>query len=444
VSKSRVPIVPKVPGVPKVRVPMVRRVHRVHRVHRVLRNLNVILIVGLSSIVVVLVGEARQAAAWPQWRGPGRDGVARLVVPATWPQTLTKRWEITVGAGHASPVVAGNRVVLHSREGDREIARALDLSSGNELWRNEYAAPYTMNPAARGHGPGPKSTPVVAGERVFTFGISGILSALDLATGRLLWRTEAPASPPEFGTAMSPVVVDSTVIVHIGADDAGALTAFDAATGKPRWRWTGDGPSYASPVVATIAGTRQLVTQSENAVVGIAAANGQLLWRVPFKTSFDQNSITPVVLKDIVIYSGLDNGTSAMLVTTKGATWTTVPLWKNEQVSMYMSTPVASGNTLFGLSHRSRGQFFALDLTTGKTLWTTAGREAENASIILAGDLLLLSTTNAELIIARTNPARFDEIKRYSIANSAVWAHPAFTERTILVKDVDKLICWGI
>ena len=405
---------------------------------------SVLFVIALSVFGAALVAETRQSAtgSWPQWRGPARDGVARLALPATWPQTLTKRWEVTVGAGHASPVVAGNRVVLHAREGEREVVRAFDLSSGKELWRNEYAAPYTMNSAARGHGPGPKSTPAVDGQRIFTFGISGILSALDLSTGRLLWRTEAPASPPEFGTATSPIVVDSDVIVHVGAHDSGALSAFDAATGKPRWRWTGDGPSYASPVVAEIAGTRQLVTQSENAVVGIGLANGQLLWRVPFKTSYDQNSITPVVVKDLVIYSGLDSGTTAIRIVSKGTSWATAPVWKNEQVSMYMSTPVASAGALFGLSHRNRGQFFALDLSTGKTLWTTPGRDGENASIILAGDVLLLSTTNAELIVARASPARFEEIKRYTIANSAVWAHPAVADRNILIKDIDKLICW--
>ena len=418
------------------RVGLVGRVGRVGLVARVA-------LVVLTAFSIAAHAQS-PGAAWPQWRGPGRDGIARLAAPAAWPQALTKRWEVVVGAGHSSPVVAGNRVLLHAREGDRETVRAFDLSSGKEMWRNDYAAPYTVNPAARAHGPGPKSTPVVAGERVFTFGISGILSALDVSTGRVLWRTDAPAAPPEYGTAMSPIVVDSSVIVHVGANDAGALTAFDTATGKPKWRWTGDGPAYASPVIAEIAGTRQLVTQSENALVGIAASDGRLLWRVPFKTSYDQNSVTPVVVKDMVIYSGLDSGTTAIHLMAKGATWTTVPVWRNEQVSMYMSTAVASGTALFGLSHRNRGQFFALDLATGKTLWTTAGREGDSASVMLAGDLLLLSTSSGELIIARASTARFEEIKRYTVANSAVWAHPALVDRAILIKDVDKLICWAI
>jgi outer membrane protein assembly factor BamB len=403
----------------------------------------------LAAVVLLVARDAsvksqHPTASWPQWRGPARDGVAQLTIPPVWPATLTKRWEATVGAGHASPVVANGRVVLHSRQGDREVTRAFDLTSGKELWRSEYPAPYTMNSAARGHGPGPKSTPVVAADRVFTFGISGILSAHDLSSGRVLWRIDAPQAPPEFGTAMSPIVIDSHVVVHLGANDSGTLTAFDVATGKPRWQWTGDGPAYASPVAAEIAGMRQIVTQSENAVIGIGATSGQLLWRLPFKTSYDQNAITPIVVKDVVVYSGLESGTTAIRVTRKGSAWAVEPLWKNDQVAMYMSTPVVASGTLFGLSHLRRGQFFAIDLASGKTLWTSAGREGENASIMLAGNQLLLSTTNAELIVARVSTTRFEEVKRYTIANSAVWAHPALVGRLILVKDVEKLICWEI
>lgn len=381
---------------------------------------------------------------WSQWRGPHRDGTVTTPLPTNWPATLTKRWELTVGAGHSSPVVAGDRVVLHARQGDREITRAVALSTGTELWRDEYAAPYTMNPAARAHGPGPKSTPAVAGGRVFTFGIGGVLSALDLKTGKLLWRTPPPAVLPEFGTAMSPLADGALVIAHMGGLNNGALTAFDAATGAPRWRWTGDGPAYASPVVATIGGTRHVITQTQKSIVSVNAADGALLWQTPFTTAYDQNSVTPVVSGDLVIYSGLENGVTAVRIARKTDQWVASPAWKNEQVSMYMSSPVINRTTLYGLSHRNRGQFFALDLATGKTLWTTPGRQGENASLIAAGSLLLLSTTNAELIVARPNPAKFEEIRRYTVADSAVWAHPALAPRALLVKDVDKLICWSV
>jgi outer membrane protein assembly factor BamB len=341
-------------------------------------------------------------------------------------------------------VVSGNRVVVHTRQGEREITRAMDLASGKELWRDEYAAPYTMNPAARGHGPGPKSTPTIADGRVVTLGISGILSALDLTSGKVLWRTKPPAVLPEYGTAMSPVVDGPLVIAHTGGKDDGALTAFDAASGAVRWRWAGDGPGYASPMIATIGGTKHVITQSQRAVVGVNGADGALLWRIPFTTNYEQNAVTPLIHGDLVIYSGLENGTTAVRIARSGSQWTATPVWKNEQVSMYMNSPVLAGTIVVGLSHRNRGQLFALDPATGKTLWTTPGRDGENASLIAVGPTLLVSTTNAELIVARATPARFEEVRRYTIADSAVWAHPALAPGTLLVKDVDKLIAWAL
>lgn len=399
----------------------------------------------IPVVLVVLTFNAALLADWSQWRGPARDGVASgFTAPATWPAQLTKKWQATVGVGHASPVIEGNRVVVHSRQANREVVTAFDLASGKQLWQDGVDAPYTMNPAATGHGPGPKATPLIANGRVFTFGVSGIFSAHDAATGKLLWRKPATTPVQEYGTASSPVMDGATVIAFLGGNDAGALTAMDAATGTVKWRWTGDGPGYASPIVATIAGTRQVITQSQNKLIGVAAADGKLLWEAPLKTPYGQNSVTPLVVNDVVISAGLDTPTVAYAISGgAGKAWTATPRWRNEQVTMYMSSPAASGSTIFGLSNKNRGQFFAIDAASGKTLWQGKGREAENASIVRAGNYLLMSTTNSELIVARTNPAAFEEVKRYTIADSATWAHPAFAGRTIVVKDVDKLIVWS-
>lgn len=388
---------------------------------------------------------AQPPAAWPQWRGPARDGVASaFTVPTAWPAQLTRKWEATVGVGHASPVIAGSRVVVYTRQGTREMVAAHDFESGRQLWQQGVEAPYTVNPAAAGHGPGPKSTPAIGGGRVFTLGISGIFSAHDLATGKLLWRKNAPATPPEYGTATSPLIDGGSVIAFLGGKNAGALTAMDAATGAVKWEWKGDGPGYSSPIIATFAGTRHVIVQSQTKLVGVNAADGRLLWETPVKTPFEQNSVTPVVFNGLVIYSGLENPTTALRVTaSQGKGWSVVPAWRNEDVSMYMSSPAATGNALFGLSNKNRGQFFAIDAAGGKTLWTTKGREAENASIVRAGDYLLLATTNSELVVARANATRYEEVKRYSVADSAMWAHPAFAGRTIIVKDVNTLTAWS-
>ena len=236
----------------------------------------------------------------------------------------------------------------------------------------------------------------------------------------------------------------ANVIAFLGGTGAGALTAMDAATGTVRWRWTGDGPGYSSPIIMNSGGMRQVITQSQTKLVGVAAADGQLLWEVPIKTPYEQNSVTPLVVNDVVISAGLENPTTAYWITAGlGKGWSATPRWRNDQVSMYMSSPAASGSTIFGLSNKNRGQFFAIDVKTGKTLWVGKGREAENASIVRAGDFLLLATTNSELIVARASATAFEEVKRYTVADSAMWAHPAFAGRNIVVKDVDKLIVWS-
>jgi outer membrane protein assembly factor BamB len=402
------------------------------------------LAVGIGAIVATSIGVAAQQPSWPQWRGPARDGLAVMDVPATWPRTLTRKWDAVVGAGHSSPVIAGTRIVVHTRQGTREVIAAYDLATGARLWQEAYDAPYQVNPAAQQHGPGPKSTPAVAGGRVFALGISGVLTALDLATGQVLWRVPAATTRPLYGTANSPVVDGDRVIAFMGGHDRGALTAFDAATGAVRWRWAGDGPGYSSPIVAELGGTRQVITQSQSRLVGVGAADGRLLWDVPLRTSFDQNSITPLVSNGLVISSGLETPTIAYRITRGPSGWQAQEAWRNEQVSMYMSSPAATGQGIFGLSHRNRGQFVALDPASGKTLWSTRGREADNASFIRAGEWLLIGTTNSELIVVRASAARFEEVTRYTVADSTMWAHPAVAGRTIAVKDVDGLIVWSV
>ena len=389
-------------------------------------------------------GAVAQVPSWPQWRGPARDGVAAFDAPPVWPASLTKAWEAPVGLGHSSPVIAGGKVVVHTREEAREVVRAFDLATGKRLWRDAYDAPYQINPAAQLHGPGPKSTPAIAGGRVFTLGISGIFSGFDLETGKVLWRTPAAQPLPIYGTATSPLVDGDRVFVFMGGHDKGAFTAFDAATGAVRWRWTGDGPGYASPVLADLGGARQFVTQSQNRLVGINAADGTLLWQVPLRTSFDQNSVTPLVVNGLVISSGLETPTIAYRVARAGAGWQAQEVWRNEQVSLYMSSPAATAQAIVGLSHRNRGQFVALDPATGKLLWSTRGREGDNASIIRAGEWLLLSTTNSELIVARALPTRLEEVKRYAVADSPTWAHPAVAGRMIVVKDTERVIVWKV
>jgi outer membrane protein assembly factor BamB len=398
-------------------------------------------------LLVLLLGVLAQAQEWPQWRGPARTGAAAgFTAPAAWPDRPKQIWKVQAGAGHASPVVASGRVYLFSRMGEQEAVSARDLGTGKEIWRAAYDAPYQMNPAATSHGKGPKSTPAHDRGRLFTFGISGILSAWQAQDGRLVWRRDFkkdfPSTWPGFGVAMSPIVVGDVVIVHAGGIGNGAVLGLDVASGATKWAWKGDGPAYASPIVADFGGTRQIVTQSQRHVVSLSLADGRLLWEIPFTTEYEQNSITPIVLSDLLVYGGINKPTTAVRIGVAAGKWQITPVWQNADLPMYMSSPVETGGYLFGLTNRSRGQFFCLDAKTGKTMWTTKGREGENAAFVTAGGLVMAMTTEGELVIARNNPKAFDVVKRYTLAESSVWAHPALVAGGIVVKDVDTLAYW--
>ncbi len=400
--------------------------------------------IALAVAAIAVAVTAASGQDWNQWRGPSRTGVAMdFKPPPSWPDRPTRAWKVAVGIGHASPVVADGRIHVFSRVGEQEAVTSYELSTGKQLWRQTYDAPYQVNSAAATHGKGPKSTPACDRGRIYTFGISGILSAWQAKTGQLLWRKDFrkdfPRAFPDYGVALSPLVAADVVIVHVGGSGSGALIAVDAAKGSVRWAWKGDGPAYASPIAARLSGIPQVITQSQRYIVSVGLSDGRLLWQIPFTTDFDQNILTPVVVDDLLIYSGNQRPLAAVRVSHQRGKWSTSAVWQNEALPNYMSTPVVVGNTLYGFTQRNRGQFFAADVQSGKTLWTTRGREGDNAALVACGDLLMATTTEGELVVARAGRKAFDVIRRYTVADSPVWAHPVPAGSGVLIKDEESL-----
>jgi hypothetical protein len=400
-------------------------------------------IVGVLALVPALLTAQGAGPDWPQFRGPNRDGVvASFTEPKAWPDQLTQRWKVEVGEGHATPVLVGGRIYMFTRQGANEVMQALDAATGKTIWQTRYAAPVTVNPAAKAHGPGPKATPTFANGRLYTLGMGGIVSAFDAASGTQLWQKPADKTQPLYGTSASPLVDRGLVIVNVGGHNQGALTAFDASTGDVKWSWTGDGPSYASPLAADVDGVHQIITLSQDNIIGVSAADGRLLWRRPFKTEYTQNIINPIVVGNTVIVAGYQNPTAAFRLIKKGEQWTTENAWENPGVSLYMSNGVLIGDTLFGLSHRNSGQYVLIDVKSGKTLWTGMPRQAENAAILRAGNIVFSLEDDAELVVGRVNAAAFQELKRYTVANGATWAQPVVSGNRIFIKDVSTLAMW--
>jgi len=379
---------------------------------------------------------------YPQWRGVNRDGSASAFAePATWPEALTRKWKVEIGEGYATPLVVGDTVYAFTRRNTSEVMTALSAATGKERWRTSYAAPYKPDTPAAAHGVGPKATPLFHNGRLFSLGITGIVSAFDAATGKLAWQTSDAPAHPTYGTAVSPVADRSLVFVHPG--NHGPLTAFDANTGTVKWS-AGGGGAFASPMIVELDGVRQVVTMTQDSVLAVSLSDGTRLWEYPWQSRASPSAITPILYDDMLIISSQSMGVTAVRPSRRGGKWIVDPVWATRDVSLFLSNPVIVGDTLFGLSEKARGQFFALDANTGKVLWLGQPRQASNTAVVKAGNLLLLLNDDGELIVARSSRAGFEPLKRYTVADSSTWAQPAVSGNRIFVKDLTSLSLWTL
>lgn len=385
-----------------------------------------------------MLGTTVAAQDYPQWRGQHRDGTAsEFQAPTAWPDTLTRRWRVDVGEGYATPIVVADTIYMFTRRDGQEVVTALDASTGAERWRSGYAAPYTPSKASMAHGSGPKATPLFHDGKLFTQGVSGIVAAFDAASGKLLWRTAEPAEHPYYSAASSAVGIGGLAIVHPG--NYGPLTAFNVNTGAVRWT-AGGGGLFASPLVAVVDGVRQVVTATMEGIIGVAPADGAILWLYPWLDK--AGAVTPLLHDGTLIVSGNNMGLAALRPRRVDGNWEVDLLWAIQDVSLYLSNPVAIGDTVFGFSQRSSGQFFAVDAKTGKVLWLGPPREAANSAVAKAGDVVFFLNDDAELIVARASRAGLEPITRYTVADGPTWAQPVLSGRRILIKDDSSLTMW--
>jgi outer membrane protein assembly factor BamB len=405
-------------------------------------------LVVITIVALTVIGQAqRPSTDWTQWRGPNRDGaIAAFAAPAAWPETLVRRWKVEVGTGYSTPIIVGDRVYQFSRVGENETMTAFDAASGKQLWQGGYPAPFQMMSATVQHGPGPKSTPVFFNGRLYSIGMTGTVTAWDAASGKQVWQKPGdPKNVPTFTThAFSPVIDNGVVIFHLGGHNNGALSGLDLATGAVKWSWTGDGPGYGSPVLANIGGTRQVITITQDKLVSLDTATGALLWERAFASGNDTNSITPVIDGQTVIVSGNGGPTVAFAVAKKGTQWATDTLWENADIAARFNDPVILGDLLFGMAQRNSGQYFGVDVKSGKTLWLSEPRQAAKVALQRAGDLVFILENDGELVVARRSTTAFEPVKRYKVADAETWSQPAISGNRIFVKDVSSLTLWTL
>jgi outer membrane protein assembly factor BamB len=380
---------------------------------------------------------------WPQWRGAGRDGkVTGFKAPSAWPAELKQEWKVTVGFGDATPVLSGKTIYLNTRQGDKEAVLCLDAATGKELWKYQYPSAAVTGPAAA--HPGPRSTPSVADGKVVTFGATAIISCLDSKTGTLIWKRENPdQAVPQFFTGMSPLIVDNLCIVHVGTKDNGQVLAIDMKTGAEKWKWSGDGPAYASPSIMTIDGKKHLIVQTEKNLMALNLADGKLIWQVP--TPLQQrfyNCVSPYIDGQIIYLTGQGNGMKAIKIEKSGNEYVTKELWSNATVGAKWNTPVLKDGYLYGFTDQKR--IYCLNGATGETAWINDVVNSDFAALVDCGSVLIGLPSTSNLIVFKPQSSAYSEIVKYKVSDTPVYSFPVIAGNLIYIKDAETLTMYRI
>lgn len=392
---------------------------------------------------------------WPQWRGPNRDGVVqdpahKLENLPSDPKTL---WEVEAGPGQSSPIVVGDRVIFLDGVDGQETAHCLDVKTGKELWK---VAVGPMVEFQNAYGEGPRCTPLVDGDRVYVQSCGGEFHCLTLKDGKTLWsisfgkdygatflgnKSGDPAAKEtasrRHGNNGSAAIDGDRIFIAVGSVDKGTLIAFDKKTGKQLWAAGNDNTAYSSPVVATLAGRKQVVHFTADALMGVDVATGKVLWREPLKTGAKRHVATPVIDGDTVTVTSTSIGTIRFLITAQGDEFKATRAWENLPLKTVIGSPIQVGGVIYTIGPNSRCDLVCIDAKTGVQKWTQSGL-GDYASITAVNDKLLVLDSSGELRLVRATPEKYEELGRAQVA-AKTWASPAYTDGRILVKDGTKL-----
>jgi outer membrane protein assembly factor BamB len=395
------------------------------------------------------------AGDWPQWMGPNRDGHAPADSPAVTrlPADPHPLWQKKVGGGFSSPVVSGGKLVYFDEGGGQEIVHCLDAASGTEIWRAEIGSVYEDE-----WGAGPRSTPAIDGDRAYVQSCKGEFRCLNMADGKVLWGVSFEkdfgvkflGSKANEGTAArrgnngSPLVDWDAVIVPVGSTNGATLVCFDKLKGTVLWKAGNDEAAYSSPIVATLAGVKQIVSFTADALMGVDRGSGQILWRVPFQTGAKRHAATPRIVGDTVIINSQTIGLVAVKVSRENGAIAATVAWANKKLKTNLSTSVCVGDFLY--NEGPSANYISVDAHTGDVKWQQSGfgtHGTENSSTIAVGNNLLVLTDQGELVLIATTPDQYKELARVQICGKN-WNFPAFANGRLYVRDAHQLACFDL
>jgi outer membrane protein assembly factor BamB len=384
---------------------------------------------------------AEEPGDWPSFLGPDHNGISREtgLLKAWPPEGPPVVWTRELGETYAVPSVVRGALVVFHREGNEEIVERLDPATGRRAWRFSYPTAYVDR---FGYNGGPRAAPTIDAGRVYVFGAEAKLHCLDLETGCALWRRslheEYFREPRQnfFGAGVAPRMDGDALFLNLGDENAGCVTALDKKTGRTLWRADGDGASYASAAFADAGGTRQVVFLTREGGLGCGAADGEVLWRYPFRARerFSANAASPVVVGDRVLLSASYGVGSALLkLEGRGVR----ELWRNRALGAHWATPIPLDGHAYGFDgrHEEEAELRCVRLEDGRRMWSRGGYG--RGSMIRADGRFIILAEDGRLVLADLSPEGAREISSARVLRPHCWGAPVLSRGLLYVQNFD-------
>jgi len=356
-------------------------------------------------------------------------------------------WRIKIGEGLASPVLARGRVYYFDNPSGKETLHAIDVASAREFWRKEIDDPFKDM-----QGPsGPRCTPIVDDDRVYALSCKGELQCLKATDGRRIWRTNFTndfgavfigekgnaSGATRHGNNGSPLVDNDFLYVCVGGTNGAGVVCFEKHTGRVVWKSQNDQAAYAAPIIATLAGERQLICFTVEGLIALDPKDGRLFWRIPIKTALGRHVTTPVVYNNLVVAGSHQAGLVGVRVSLDATGFKAEQAWLSKESAMNFASPVAVGKYLYGLG--PRGNVICVDLESGKLLWSREGiistpADKAHAAFLVMRNKILILTDSGQLVLMAADPHEFRESGRAQVC-AMNWCNPAYADGRLYVRD---------
>lgn len=404
-----------------------------------------LVLVSVAGQVTAVSGQGPVSRDWLQWGGANQD--FRVAAPALadgWPESGPERlWTRELGEGYSSILAESGRLYTLYREAGEEVVVCLDAATGETLWEYRYEEE-THPRHLSGYNDGPRSTPVIDGDRLFTVGVAGRLHALAKDDGRVLWSRELwgdelGGSFLVHGYSSSPVAFGGAVIVSVGGESAG-LIAFEQSDGSLRWETPSFKNSYSSPRLVELAGEPQLLAFMSEGLIGVDPASGAVLWSYPHQNQWGHNiSLPAVVGGDTIFLSSPQTGARGLRVSRESGSYEIEELWSTRRVQLYHVAAVQDGDWMYGSTGVTSPAFMtAINMLTGEIGWRERG--FAKANCLQADGKLVILDEDGVLYLASASPESLVVRARTQLLDRIAWTVPTMVGSVLYARDNRQIL----